>query len=86
MKIIADKTLSYCWKILDQLETGQKIIVKDYAPNNPNLFIDCCKEYFDTHRTLKFSNDYSEIGKVERIKTFAEINEQYKFYLDISKK
>lgn len=51
------------------------IIVKDYAPNNPKLFIDCCKQYFDCFRTLKFSNDYSEIVKVDRVKTFREIIE-----------
>lgn len=73
MEIIPDKTLSYCWNILDKLETGQMIIVKDYAPNNPKLFIDCCKQYFDCFRTLKFSNDYSEIVKVDRVKTFREI-------------
>lgn len=71
--LIPNKTLSYCWKILDKLEIGQMILVKDYAPNNPDLFIRCCKQYFDCHRNLRFSDDYSEICKVERVKTFKEI-------------
>jgi hypothetical protein len=53
------------------------ILVKDYAPKNPDLFIVCCKQYYDCFRTLRFSDDYSEIKKIERDLTFKEINEQY---------
>lgn len=77
-ELIPDKTLSYCWNILDKLEIGQMIMVKDFAPKKPDLFVDCCKQYFDCYRTLKFSNDYSQIFKVERVKTFEEIKNGYK--------
>lgn len=77
MEIIADTTLTKCFKILDKLEVGQMILVKDYAPNNPTLFIDCCKQFYDCHKNLRFSNDYSVIKKIDRDLTFNEINEQY---------
>ena len=80
MEIIADTTLTKCFKILDKLEVGQMILVKDYAPNNPTLFIDCAKQYYDCHRNIRFSDDYSVIKKIERDLTFNEINEQYKNY------
>ena len=80
MEIIADTTLTKCFKILDKLEVGQMILVKDYAPNNPTLFIDCCKQFYDCHRNIRFSDDYSVIKKIERDLTFNEINEQYKNY------
>lgn len=73
--IIPDKTLIKCWNILDKLKTGQMILVKDYAPNNPDLFIRCCKQYFDCHRNIRFSDNYAEIVKVDRVKTFREIIE-----------
>jgi hypothetical protein len=80
MEIIADTTLTKCFKILDKLEVGQMILVKDYAPNNPTLFIDCCKQFYDCHRNIRFSDDYSTIKQIERDLTFNEINEQYKNY------
>ncbi len=76
--LIPDTTLTKCFKILDKLEVGQMILVKDYAPNNPTLFIDCCKQYYNSYRNLRFSDDYSVIKKIERDLTFNEINEQYK--------
>lgn len=76
--LIPDTTLTKCFKILDKLEVGQMILVKDYAPNNPTLFIDCCKQFYDCHRNIRFSDDYSVIKKIEIDLTFNEINEQYK--------
>ena len=76
--LIPDTTLTKCFNILDKLEVGQMILVKDYAPNNPTLFIDCCKQFYDCHRNIRFSDDYSVIKKIERDLTFNEINEQYK--------
>lgn len=86
MGIIQDSTLLKCFKILEDIKVGQEILVKDYAPKNPTLFIECCKQYYDLYRTIRFSDDYSVIKKIERDLTFNEINEQYKNYLDISKK
>jgi len=77
-ELIEDRVLTKCFKILDKLEVGQMILVSDYAPNNPDLFIRCCKQYYDCHRNIRFSDDYSVIKKIERDLTFNEINEQYK--------
>lgn len=81
--LIPDKTLLKCFKILDSLKVGQMILVSDYAKVNPDLFISCCKQYYDLYRTIRFSDDYLEVKKIERDLTFNEINEQYKNYLDI---
>jgi len=71
--LIEDRVLRKCWNILDKLTVGQIILVKDYAPKNPDLFIACCKQYYDCFRTLRFSDDYSQIQKIERDLTFKEI-------------
>jgi hypothetical protein len=81
--LIPDKTLLKCFKILDSLKVGQMILVNDYAKVNPELFISCCKRYYDLYRTIRFSDDYSVIKKIERDLTFNEINEQYKNYLGV---
>lgn len=62
--IIPDKTLLSCWNILDKIEVGQKILISQYAPNKPDLFIDCAKKYADCYGTILFSDDYKEIKKV----------------------
>jgi len=70
--ILPDKALSACWKILDRLEVGNRIIVADFAPNHPNLFIQCAKKYYDCYRNIRFSDDYLEIQKIEKDLTFKE--------------
>ena len=75
--MIEDKTLLKCFKILDGLKVGQIILVNDYAKVNPDLFIICCKQYYDLYRTIRFSDDYLEVKKIEKDLTFNEINEQY---------
>jgi len=71
--LLPDKALIACWKILDRLEVGDRIRVCEYAPKKPDVFIACCKQYYDCFRTLRFSDDYSEIKKIERDLTFKEI-------------
>lgn len=68
--MIDDKTLIFCWNILDKIEVGQKILISQYAPNKPDLFIDCAKKYADCYGTILFSDDYQEIKK---IKNFVEV-------------
>jgi hypothetical protein len=68
--IIDDKTLIFCWNILDKIEVGQKILISQYAPNKPDLFIECAKKYADCYGTILFSDDYQQIKKV---KTFKQI-------------
>jgi hypothetical protein len=76
--LLPDKTLIACWKILDRLEVGDRIRVCEYAPTKPDLFIQCCKQYYDVYRNIRFSDDYSEIQKIERDLTFKEQLEKFK--------
>ena len=62
--IINDKTLVFCWNILDKIEIGQKILISQHAPNKPDLFIECAKKYADCYGTILFSDDYQEIKKI----------------------
>ena len=62
--LIPDKALLACWNILDKIEVGQKILISQYAPNKPDLFIDCAKKYADCYGTILFSDDYKQIKKV----------------------
>jgi hypothetical protein len=62
--LIPDKALLACWNILDKIEVGQKIIISQYAPKKPDLFIECAKKYADCYGTILFSDDYKQIKKV----------------------
>jgi hypothetical protein len=62
--MIEDKTLVFCWNILDKIEIGKKILISQHAPNKPDLFIECAKKYADCYGTILFSDDYQEIKKV----------------------
>lgn len=75
--LIPDTTLIKCFEILDRLEVGNRIIVKDLAPNNPQLFIDCAKKYYDLYRNIRFKDDYSVIKKIERDLTFNEVENKF---------
>jgi len=75
--LLPDKALIACWKILDRLELGDRIRVADFAPKKPDVFIACCKLYYDCFRNLRFSDDYLEIKKIERDLTFKEIENKF---------
>jgi hypothetical protein len=77
--IIPDKTLSICWNLLDKIKLGHKIIISDFAPNRPDLFIQCAKQYADCFGTILFSDDYKEIKKVM---SFKQITEKFVFPKD----
>jgi hypothetical protein len=63
-ELLPDKALLACWNILDKIEVGQKILISQYAPNKPDLFIECAKKYADCYGTILFSDDYKQIKKV----------------------
>ncbi len=73
--IIDDKTLIFCWNILDKIEVGQKILISQYAPKKPDLFIDCAKKYADCYGTILFSDDYKQIKKVNTFKQIKNSND-----------
>ena len=72
--MIDDKILEKCWSILDRMKVGNVLIIKDFAPNKPQLFIDCAKQYADVFGNIIFNGDYTEIYKVN---TFDEIENQF---------
>lgn len=74
--MIEDKILVICWNLLDKMKLGDKILISKYAPNKPNLFIDCAKQYADCFGTILFSDDYKQIKKVMNIN---EIKEKFVF-------
>lgn len=61
---LPDKALSVCWEILDRLEVGNNIVISDFAPQKPDLFIECAKKYADYYRNILFSNDFKQIRKI----------------------
>ena len=67
-QLIEDKFLSVSWSIIDKMQPGEIIIVKDYAPKNPALFISCIRQRIDTLNDCEFNNDYTKIRKDEYIK------------------
>jgi hypothetical protein len=70
--MIEDKILIACWKILDRMIIGNVLVIKDFAPNKPDLFIECAKQYADCFGTILFSDDYKEIKKVISFKEVAQ--------------
>jgi hypothetical protein len=77
--MIEDKTLAICWNLLEKIEVGDKIIISKYAPNKPDLFIQCAKQYADCFGTILFSDDYKQIKKVM---SFKEAKEKFVFPKD----
>jgi hypothetical protein len=63
-QLIEDKYLAASWAIIDKMQPGEIIIVKDYAPKNPALFISCIKQRIDTLNDCEFNEDYTKIRKL----------------------
>lgn len=53
------------FKIFDDLEKGQVIVIETYATRDPESFTRYAKEYIDSGGGLIFSNDYTSIRKCE---------------------
>jgi hypothetical protein len=65
--LIPDKALLSCWNILDKIEVGQKILISQYAPNHPNLWISCAKMWIDVYGNGEFNNEYTVFIKTHKI-------------------
>jgi hypothetical protein len=63
-QLIEDKFLAASWAIIDKMQPGEIIIVKDYAPNNPALFISCIRQRIDTLNDCYFNSTYTKIKKL----------------------
>lgn len=72
--MIEDKILVACWRVLDKMKVGNVLIIKDFAPNKPELFIECTKQYIRSYKNLIFNKDYTEIYKGY---SFKEIESQF---------
>jgi hypothetical protein len=66
-QLIEDKFLSASWAIIDKMQPGEIIIVKDYARKNPALFISCIKQRIDTLNDCEFNLDYTRLRKIQTI-------------------
>lgn len=60
-----DQQLVKAWGILDKLEPGQIILIKEFAKTEPEIFIQSVKMYMWVYNTLEFNSGYS---KVKRLK------------------
>jgi hypothetical protein len=63
-QLIEDKFLAASWAIIDKMQPGEIIIVKDYAPKNPALFIRCIRQRIDTLNDCYFNSTYTKIKKL----------------------
>lgn len=72
--MIEDKILVACWKTLDKMKVGNVLVIQHFAPNKPDLFIDCAKQYIKVYKNLLFNKDYTEIYKVY---SFKEVENQF---------
>lgn len=72
--MIEDKILEKCWSILDRMKVGNVLIIKDFAPNKPELFINCAKQYADVFGNIVFNDNYTEIYKIY---SFDEVENQF---------
>jgi hypothetical protein len=66
-QLIEDKFLSASWGIIDKMQPSEIIIVKDYAPKNPALFIRCIRQRIDTLNDCEFNQDYTRLRKISTI-------------------
>jgi hypothetical protein len=53
------------WNIrFDKMKDGEKIEISVVGKRDPDLFIDMCKNYINTHPNYEFSSDYKFIRKL----------------------
>jgi hypothetical protein len=68
-ELIEDKLLKAAFGVFDKMKPGQVIFIKDYAPNKPDLFLQCAEQYQQTYNNLELNNQKTKIKKYERFKT-----------------
>ena len=62
-----EQNLQKCWSILDQLQPSEILELKRIPEDRRDTFVECAKQYQDTHHNLTFNNSYTKIRKDERI-------------------
>lgn len=60
-----EQQLAHVFGLLDQLQEGQFLEIRDHAPNKPKDFIECCKKYIDKGNfQYEFNTEYTRIRKI----------------------
>lgn len=62
----SDRDLKYVFNKLDAIKPSEVIIIKDFANGWVDTFVECAKQYQDTHHNITFNNSYTKIRKDER--------------------
>ena len=71
-ELIEDKLLKAAFGVFDKMKPGQVIFIKDYAPNKPDLFLQCAEQYQQTYNNLELNNQKTKIKKYASIKRHSE--------------
>ena len=69
--LIEDKLLKAAFGVFDKMKPGQVIFINDYAPNKPDLFLQCAEQYQQTYNNLELNNQKTKIKKYESIRNFS---------------
>mgnify|MGYP003560816636 FL=1 len=67
-----EQNLQKCWSILDQLQPSEILELKRIPEDRRTVFVECAKQYQDTHHNLTFNNSYTKIRKDEYTPTSPE--------------
>ncbi len=67
-----DENLQKCWSILDQLHPSEILELKRIPEDRRDTFVECAKQYADTHHNITFNNSYTKIRKDEYTPTSPE--------------
>ena len=67
-----EQNLQKCWSILDQLQPSEILELKQIPEDRRTVFVECAKQYQDTHHNITFNNSYTKIRKDEYTPTSPE--------------
>ena len=67
-----EQNLQKCWSILDQLQPSEILELKRIPEDRRTVFVECAKQYADTHHNITFNNSYTKIRKDEYTPTSPE--------------
>jgi hypothetical protein len=70
-ELIEDKLLKAAFGVFDKMKPGQVIFIKDYAPNKPELFLQCAEQYQQTYNNLELNPSRTKIKKYASIRNFS---------------
>lgn len=74
--VVTDKHLVSAWSRIDKMKIGQVMVIKDHAPNLPDIFIECLKIWIDCYGSGEFSSDYKLFYKITPFHEIVKIKEE----------